>query len=64
MKWMRLKMHLIPCVIQEVDSVTEIYISKYLNNLDFINELRKSHDKETMTEFLELRESVLITYIL
>lgn len=29
MKWMRLKVYLLPCIMQEVDTVTENYISNY-----------------------------------
>ena len=30
MKWMRLKVYLLPCIMQEVDTVTETYISIYM----------------------------------
>ena len=29
MKWMRLKAYLLPAIMQEIDSVTETYISIY-----------------------------------
>lgn len=35
MKWMRLKVILIPLVMQEVDNITEIYMSKSINIYKF-----------------------------
>lgn len=32
MKWMRLKVYLLPAIMQEVDSVTETYISNIMEN--------------------------------
>jgi len=38
MKWMRLKVILIPLIMQEVDNVTERYISTYvINKISSIN---------------------------
>lgn len=38
MKWMRLKVILIPLIMQEVDNVTEKYISTYdINQISLIN---------------------------
>lgn len=51
MKWISLKIYLLPLIMQEVDTVIE----KYIN---LINELRRTNDAETMAEFDELRESV------
>lgn len=56
MKWITLKIYLLPLVMQEVDTVTE----KYIN---LINELRRTGDTETMGEFDELREKVIIFFI-
>jgi hypothetical protein len=52
MKWITLKIYLLPVIMQEVDTVTE----KYIN---FLNEIRRTNDNETIDEFQELRESVI-----
>ncbi len=52
MKWISLKIYLLPLVMKEVDSVIE----KYIN---LINELRRTNSAETFSEFDDLRESVL-----
>lgn len=52
MKWISLKIYLLPLVMQEVDTVIE----KYIN---IINELRRTNDQEIMSEFEDLRESVI-----
>ncbi len=51
MKWISLKIYLLPLVMKEVDSVIE----KYIN---LINELRRTNSTETFAEFDDLRESV------
>ena len=51
MKWISLKIYLLPLVMKEVDSVIE----KYIN---LINELRRTNSAETFAEFDDLRESV------
>lgn len=51
MKWMSLKIYLLPLIMQEVDSVIE----KYIN---LINEIRRTNNQETFAEFDDLRESV------
>jgi len=33
MQWIRLKIYLLPIILQQVDSVTEQYISKIFNNI-------------------------------
>jgi hypothetical protein len=55
MKWLTLKIYLLPLIMQEVDTVTETYIN-------LINELRRTNDPETMSEFDELREMVILKY--
>lgn len=51
MKWLSLKIYLLPLIMQEVDSVTE----KYIN---LINEIRRTHDSNIVDEFNEMRYSV------
>jgi hypothetical protein len=51
MKWMSLKINLLPLIMQEVDTVTE----KYIN---ILNEARKSNNETAKEEFNEIRESV------
>ena len=59
MKWITLKMNMIPIIFQEIDNVTETYIS-------ILNNIRKANNSEEQTkeqiqlkeEFNELRESV------
>ena len=61
MKWITLKMNMIPIIFQEIDNVTETYIS-------ILNNIRKANTSEEQTkeqiqqkvEFNELRESVTI----
>ena len=61
MKWITLKMNMIPIIFQEIDNVTETYIS-------LLNNIRKASNSEEQTkeqmqqkeEFNELRESVTI----
>ena len=61
MKWITLKMNMIPIIFQEIDNVTETYIS-------ILNNIRKANTSEEQTkeqiqqkeEFNELRESVII----
>jgi hypothetical protein len=33
MQWIRIKIYLLPIILQQVDSVTEQYISKIFNNI-------------------------------
>ena len=61
MKWITLKMNMIPIIFQEIDNVTETYIS-ILNNIRKAN-LSEEQTKEQIQqkeEFNELRESVTI----
>jgi heme exporter protein D len=51
MKWITLKIYLLPLIMQEVDTVIE----KYIN---LINELRRTNEQETLNEFEDLRDSV------
>ncbi len=55
MKWISLKIYLLPLVMQEVDTVIE----KYIN---LINELRRTNEQETFKEFENLRKSVIFIY--
>lgn len=64
MKWIRLKIYLLPIIMQQVDTVTEEYIRKIktsnLIKIELINEiLMNSSNKVKITEFSLLRESVL-----
>jgi hypothetical protein len=51
MKWITLKIYLLPLVMKEVDTVTETYIN-------LINEIRRTNSQESMQEFDNLREQV------
>ena len=51
MKWLSLKIYLLPLIMQEVDTVTE----KYIN---LINEIRRTHNSDIVEEFNDLRISV------
>jgi hypothetical protein len=51
MKWLSLKIYLLPLIMQEVDTVTE----KYINT---INEIRRTNDSDIIKEFDDLRVSV------
>lgn len=52
MKWITLKINLLPLIIKEVDCVIENYIN-------LLNELRQANSVATFNEFNQLRESVL-----
>ena len=58
MKWISLKIYLLPLVMQEVDTVIE----KYIN---LINEMRRTNGNEIAEEFNDLIDSVsfLIIYL-
>lgn len=51
MKWLSLKIYLLPLIMKEIDTVTE----KYIN---LVNEIRRTNNSNTINEFDELRESV------
>ncbi len=53
MKWMRLKVYLLPAIMQEIDTVSETYIN-------LVNEVRRTNSREKLNDFMELREDVLI----
>lgn len=63
MKWITLKMHMIPMIFQEIDAVTERYIS-LLNSIrkkEAENEETKD-DQNEKDEFNDMRESVSIKF--
>ena len=58
MKWITLKMHMLPIIFQEIDFVTEKYIT-------ILNSLRKEEEEsdekkieKEKKEFIELREEI------
>ena len=59
MKWISLKMNMIPLIFQEIDNVTEKYIN-LLNSIRKINENdnNKFEYENNLNEFNELRESI------
>ena len=57
MKWLSLKIYLLPLIMQEVDTVTE----KYINT---INEIRRTNDSDIIKEFEDLRLSVSCNLII
>jgi hypothetical protein len=57
MKWLSLKIYLLPLIMQEVDTVTE----KYINT---INEIRRTNDSDIIKEFEDLRISVSCNLII
>lgn len=45
--------------MQEVDSVTETYISKLVKfDIDLINDLKTEKNPDMLSEYLDLREAV------
>lgn len=58
MKWVALKIYLFPSIMQEIEQVTETYISKECLTLDYINEIKRTNSDKTVREFEKLRESV------
>ena len=61
MKWISLKMNMIPLIFQEIDNVTEQYIN-LLNSIRKINFNENDNNKfeyeNNVNEFNELRESI------
>jgi hypothetical protein len=59
MKWVRLKIYLFPLVMQEIEEVSEKYISTIYFNLDLINELNYNTTIQNFKELHDLRNDVL-----
>ena len=61
MKWISLKMNMIPLIFQEIDNVTEQYIN-LLNSIRKVNFNENDENKfeyeNNLNEFNELRESI------
>lgn len=57
MKWITLKMHMLPIIFQEIDIVTEKYIG-LLNNIRKCEEEDESSQNQ-IQEFNDMRESVM-----
>ena len=58
MKWISLKMHMLPIIFQEIDFVTE----KYITILNYLRKEKEESDEKKIEkekkEFMELREEI------
>ena len=58
MKWISLKMHMLPIIFQEIDFVTE----KYITILNYLRKEKEESDEKKIEkekkEFIELREEI------
>ena len=64
MKWITLKMHMIPIIFQEIDMVTEQYISLLTSIKKSEQEKEDTSDQQSSKkQFNEMREGVIFYYI-
>ena len=64
MKWITLKMHMIPIIFQEIDMVTEQYISLLTSIKKSEQEKEDTSDQQSSKkQFNEMREGVIFYFI-
>ena len=64
MKWITLKMHMIPIIFQEIDMVTEQYISLLTSIKKSEQEKEDTSDQQSSKkQFNEMREGVIYYFI-
>ena len=64
MKWITLKMHMIPIIFQEIDMVTEQYISLLTSIKKSEQEKEDTSDQQSSKkQFNEMRERVIFYFI-
>ena len=64
MKWITLKMHMIPIIFQEIDIVTEQYISLLTSIKKSEQEKEDTSDQQSSKkQFNEMREGVIFYFI-
>jgi hypothetical protein len=52
-QWIKLKINLLPIIISEVDKVTEIYLSKYINISIKLNNINSFKHKYSIYRFIK-----------
>lgn len=57
-KWTSLKVILLPAIIEEVDRVTESFISEFEFDIDVVAECKANSDGKSIKKFLQMRDSV------
>ena len=64
MKWITLKMHMIPIIFQEIDMVTEQYISLLTSIKKSEQEKEDTSDQQSSKkQFNEMREGVIFYFM-
>ena len=64
MKWITLKMHMIPIIFQEIDMVTEEYISLLTSIKKSEQEKEDTSEQQSLKrKFNEMREGVIFYFI-